>query len=75
MINCGANVDVLELLQPEADVQFFICDSHRPIDLFNIYNDTQVCRIYKLKAGLKFPRNWEATEPLAAFFSGFALVA
>ncbi len=42
MINCGNNMDILEVLQPEEDVQFFICDSHRPIDLFNVYNDTQV---------------------------------
>ncbi|XP_072044064.1 cell division control protein 45 homolog [Amphiura filiformis] len=42
MINCGANMDILEVLQPEEHVQFFICDSHRPIDLFNIYNDTQI---------------------------------
>ena len=35
-------MDILEILQPEEHVQFFICDSHRPIDLFNVYNDTQV---------------------------------
>lgn len=42
LINCGANVDLLEILQPEEDTYFFVCDSHRPINVVNIYNDTQV---------------------------------
>lgn len=42
LINCGANVDLLEILQPEEDTLFFVCDSHRPINVVNVYNDTQV---------------------------------
>lgn len=42
LINCGANVDLLETLQPEEDSVFFICDTHRPVDVVNVYNDTQV---------------------------------
>ncbi|XP_071949522.1 cell division control protein 45 homolog [Antedon mediterranea] len=42
LINCGANINLLDVLQPEDDVTFFVCDSHRPIDLVNVYNDTQV---------------------------------
>lgn len=42
LINCGANVDLLEILQPEEDTFFFVCDSHRPINVVNVYNDTQV---------------------------------
>lgn len=42
LINCGANVDLLEILQPEEDTYFFVCDSHRPINVVNVYNDTQV---------------------------------
>lgn len=42
LINCGANVDLLETLQPEEDSIFFICDTHRPVDVVNVYNDTQV---------------------------------
>lgn len=42
LINCGANVDLLEILQPEEDTFFFICDSHRPINVVNVYNETQV---------------------------------
>lgn len=43
LINCGANLDLLEALQPDEDAVFFICDSHRPVDVINVYNDTQVC--------------------------------
>ncbi|EDW00201.1 cell division control protein 45 homolog [Drosophila grimshawi] len=43
LINCGACVDIVELLKPAEDVTFFICDSHRPLDVCNIYSDRQVC--------------------------------
>ncbi|XP_011211828.1 cell division control protein 45 homolog [Bactrocera dorsalis] len=43
LVNCGGCVDVVELLQPEEDVTFFICDAHRPLDVCNIYSDRQVC--------------------------------
>lgn len=42
LINCGATVDLLETLQPEEDLVFFICDTHRAVDVVNVYNDTQV---------------------------------
>ncbi|XP_071392970.1 cell division control protein 45 homolog, partial [Centroberyx affinis] len=41
LVNCGANVDLLEMLQPDEDSIFFICDTHRPVDVVNVYNDTQ----------------------------------
>ena len=41
-INCGGCVDLVELLAPEDNVLFFVCDSHRPLDLCNIYSDSQV---------------------------------
>ncbi|XP_077995544.1 cell division control protein 45 homolog [Glandiceps talaboti] len=47
MINCGANIDILDTLQPAENVMFYICDSHRPIDLVNIYNETQVKLLMK----------------------------
>ncbi|XP_064620177.1 cell division control protein 45 homolog [Lineus longissimus] len=47
MLNCGGNIDIVELLQPDEDVTFFICDSHRPIDVHNIYNVKQVQLILK----------------------------
>ncbi|XP_074641987.1 cell division control protein 45 homolog [Tubulanus polymorphus] len=42
LLNCGGCMDIVEQLQPPDDVVFFICDSHRPIDVHNIYNVKQV---------------------------------
>jgi cell division control protein 45 len=41
-INCGGCIDLVELLEPDEDTLFFVCDSHRPLDLCNIYSDSQV---------------------------------
>lgn len=42
LINCGAAFDIVEILQPEDHVRFYICDSHRPVDVHNFYNAVQV---------------------------------
>lgn len=42
LLNCGGCIDIVELLQPEDGITFFICDSHRPLDVCNIYSDGQV---------------------------------
>lgn len=42
LINCGGAMDIVEELQPEADVVFFVVDSHRPTDVCNIYSQSQV---------------------------------
>ncbi|KAG7196693.1 hypothetical protein KM043_016025 [Ampulex compressa] len=42
LINCGGTLDLVELLQPEESVIFFILDSHRPYDLCNIYSESQI---------------------------------
>ena len=42
LINCGGCIDIVEYLQPDEDVVFFVCDSHRPFDVCNIYSDKQV---------------------------------
>lgn len=42
LINCGGTIDVVEELEAEEDVVFFILDSHRPLDLCNIYSNGQV---------------------------------
>ncbi|XP_034945738.1 cell division control protein 45 homolog [Chelonus insularis] len=42
MINCGATIDIVELLEPPEDTIFFIVDSHRPYDLCNIYSEGQI---------------------------------
>lgn len=44
LINCGANVDLLDILQPDENTIFFVCDTHRPVNVVNVYNDTQVTR-------------------------------
>ncbi|ALC48162.1 CDC45L [Drosophila busckii] len=43
LMNCGGCVDIVELLQPDDEVTFYICDAHRPLDVCNIYSDRQVC--------------------------------
>ena len=43
LINCGGAVDIVEELQPDPDVVFFVVDSHRPTDVCNIYSQSQVC--------------------------------
>ncbi|XP_019741931.1 cell division control protein 45 homolog [Hippocampus comes] len=55
LINCGANVDLLELLQPDDDSIFFICDTHRPVDVVNVYNDTQIKLLIKQDDDLGVP--------------------
>ncbi|XP_075920400.1 cell division control protein 45 homolog [Petromyzon marinus] len=42
LVNCGATVDLLETLQPTEGSTIFVLDSHRPVDLVNAYNHTQV---------------------------------
>lgn len=48
LINCGANIDLLDILQPDEDAIFFVCDTHRPINVVNVYNDTQVLGLWGL---------------------------
>lgn len=55
LINCGANVDLLEMLQPDDDSMFFICDTHRPLDVVNVYNDNQVKLLIKQDDDLGVP--------------------
>ncbi|XP_029366870.1 cell division control protein 45 homolog isoform X2 [Echeneis naucrates] len=55
LINCGANVDLLEMLQPDDDSIFFICDTHRPVDVVNVYNDNQIKLLIKQDDDLGVP--------------------
>ncbi|XP_077416651.1 cell division control protein 45 homolog isoform X2 [Vanacampus margaritifer] len=55
LINCGANVDLLEMLQPDEDSIFFICDTHRPVDVVNVYNETQIKLLIKQDDDLGVP--------------------
>lgn len=47
LINCGANVDLLDILQPDEEAVFFVCDTHRPVNVVNVYNDTQIKLLIK----------------------------
>lgn len=42
LINCGGCLDLVELLEPDEKVIIYVCDSHRPLDLCNIYSDNQI---------------------------------
>lgn len=55
-INCGGCIDLVELLAPEDNVLFFVCDSHRPLDLCNIYSDSQVRCSHPLSFQLNEPK-------------------
>ncbi|KAM4707982.1 cell division control protein 45 homolog [Discoglossus pictus] len=55
LVNCGANVDLLETLQPQEETIFYICDSHRPIDVVNVYNDSQIKLLIKQDDDLEIP--------------------
>lgn len=37
------------MLQPDDETVFYICDTHRPVDVVNVYNDTQVKIVSLLK--------------------------
>ncbi|XP_036997462.2 cell division control protein 45 homolog [Artibeus jamaicensis] len=55
LINCGANADLLDILQPDEDSVFFVCDTHRPVNVVNVYNDTQIKLLIKQDDDLEVP--------------------
>nr|XP_044988429.1 cell division control protein 45 homolog [Jaculus jaculus] len=55
LINCGANVDLLDILQPDEETIFFVCDTHRPVNVVNVYNDTQIKLLIKQDDDLEVP--------------------
>uniref|UniRef100_G3TW23 Cell division cycle 45 n=1 Tax=Loxodonta africana TaxID=9785 RepID=G3TW23_LOXAF len=55
LINCGANIDLLDILQPDEDTIFFVCDTHRPVNIVNVYNDTQIKLLIKQDDDLEVP--------------------
>ncbi|XP_025713772.1 cell division control protein 45 homolog isoform X2 [Callorhinus ursinus] len=55
LINCGANVDLLDILQPDEDAIFFVCDTHRPVNVVNVYNDAQIKLLIKQDDDLEVP--------------------
>ena len=57
LINCGATVDLVQDLELDVegsefdDLIFFVADSHRPVDVTNIYNDGQIRLLMKQDQG------------------------
>ncbi|XP_063820838.1 cell division control protein 45 homolog isoform X2 [Pseudophryne corroboree] len=41
--------------QPQEETVFFICDTHRPIDVVNVYNDSQIKLLIKQDDDLEIP--------------------
>lgn len=42
LINCGATLDIIDLLQPPEESIFYIIDSLRPLEVRNVYNGVQI---------------------------------
>ncbi|GBN14919.1 Cell division control protein 45 [Araneus ventricosus] len=42
MLNCGAKMDIVEALEPPDDMVFFVSDSHRPVNVYNVYSESQI---------------------------------
>ncbi|XP_065190174.1 cell division control protein 45 homolog [Sycon ciliatum] len=39
LVNCGATISVVDELDANDETHFYIFDSHRPFDLYNVYSD------------------------------------
>lgn len=55
LINCGGSLNVLELLEPEDGVRFYIIDSRRPLELDNVFNQEQVSIVLREREELELP--------------------
>jgi cell division control protein 45 len=42
MLDCGATVDLAELLSVSPEMTIYLLDSHRPYSLFNIFSNSQL---------------------------------
>jgi len=42
LVNCGGNINLLNALDANEESTFYIADSHRPLDLDNVYNQDQI---------------------------------
>jgi cell division control protein 45 len=42
LINCGASLDLIEILQPPEDSVIYLIDSLRPLEVRNVYNGVQI---------------------------------
>ncbi|XP_011302303.1 cell division control protein 45 homolog [Fopius arisanus] len=55
MINCGGIIDIVGHLEPPEDMTFFVIDSHRPLDLCNIYSESQIRILHSQGSGEDIP--------------------
>ncbi|KAK9501716.1 hypothetical protein O3M35_012391 [Rhynocoris fuscipes] len=55
LINCGGTIDIVEKLQPNDDVIFFIVDSHKPTDVCNVFSRSQVRLLGKAEESENIP--------------------
>lgn len=42
MVNAGGTIDLLEILNVPKDVSIYVLDSHRPLNLHNLFTHEQV---------------------------------
>lgn len=42
LINCGATLDLVDVLEPSEETVFYVIDSQRPLEVRNVYNGVQV---------------------------------
>ncbi|CDW54891.1 CDC45 domain containing protein [Trichuris trichiura] len=42
LVNCGAAIDLIDLLQPSSETIFFVIDNKRPLNLNNVYESKQI---------------------------------
>ncbi|KAL7645415.1 UNVERIFIED_CONTAM: hypothetical protein RMT77_003801 [Armadillidium vulgare] len=54
-VNCGGCIDIIDFLQPDKDVMLYIADNHRPLDVCNIYNVSQVKIVSKFQDDEEIP--------------------
>lgn len=68
LVNCGGSIDLVDVLQPDDDVVFYVCDSHRPYNVCNVYSNGQVRTILSLlkplmkQTILLGPNNWHGSR-------------
>ncbi|XP_022171893.1 cell division control protein 45 homolog [Myzus persicae] len=55
LINCGGSLDIIDILEPEEDIIFFVIDSHRPTDICNVYSSSQIRIITSPEKDEKIP--------------------
>lgn len=70
LLNCGGTIDIVELLEPEDHIVFFVLDSHRPTDLCNIYSNGQIKLLWNTEDDVQIPEFQDVfREEVSVFFN------